>query len=327
MITNPKELDLFNNYQKWSSVTIFNLPEKAFMGWKTVIIGSEAKVSLSLNRMKITIGEDFHYFPLSDIDTVIFSHNRVVMTIPLLSELVNHNINVIICDDKNDPIGTFLPFNGHSLVFKRLNQQLNWKVTRKKKLWKLIIEQKLQSEIDALMIEKKSDTAIEQLKVYRDSVYTDDQTNREAIGARTYFQAMFGESFTRDQSIPVNYALNYGYKIIASYISKCIASRGLLTQLGIHHIGESNPFNLTYDFVEPLRVIIDLWAVENITDSFTTAHKRELIDILHYKIMLNDKWMRLNDAIEDIVDSYIAFLEERSNTILTITYSQRIKTE
>lgn len=327
MITNPKELDLFNNYQNgrlWPFLFPYRI---SFMGWKTVIIGSEAKVSLTLNRMKITVGEDFHYFPLSDIDTVIFSHSRVVLTIPLLSELVNHNINTIICDEKNDPIGIFLPFNGHSLVFKKLNAQLNWKITRKKKLWKLIIEQKLQSEIDALIIEKKSTDVIAQLQLYRDSVYTDDQTNREASGARIYFQAMFGDEFTRDQNTPVNYALNYGYKIIASYISKCIASRGLLTQLGIHHIGESNPFNLTYDFIEPLRVIIDLWVVENITDSFTTAHKREIVDILHYKIMINDKWIRLNDAIEDIVDSYIAFLEERSNTVLTVTYSRRIQTE
>ena len=70
-----------------------------------------------------------------------------------------------------------------------------------------------------------------------------------------------------------------------------------------------------------------MWVVENITDSFTTAHKREIVDILHYKIMINDKWIRLNDAIEDIVDSYIAFLEERSNTVLTVTYFRRIQTE
>lgn len=292
------------------------------MGWKTIIIGCESKVSLTLNRMRITIDDEYQNIPLSDIDTVIFSHIGVVITIPLLSKLVENNINIIVCDDKNDPIGIFQPFNNHSLVFKRLNNQLNWKLTRKKKFWKIIIEQKIQSEIDALTIEKKNDLVIKQLNVYKDSVYTDDQTNREAIAARSYFQDLFGNGFTRDDNNVVNAALNYGYKIIASYISKCITSRGLITQLGVHHIGESNPFNLTYDFIEPFRVFIDLWVYENIKSSFSTYEKTEIINILNYKINVNHKWIRLCDAIEDIIDSYIAFLDERENNIITIDYSK-----
>lgn len=297
------------------------------MGWKTVIIGSEAKVSLSLNKLKITIGNEFQNVPLGDIDTVIFSNNRVIITIPLLSALVENNINIIICDEKNDPIGIFQPFNGHSLVFKRLNAQINWKLTRKKKLWKRIIELKIQSEIDALILEKRQVKVIEQLKVYRESVYTDDQTNREAASARMYFTEMFGDGFTRDIPNIQNYALNYGYKILASYISRCIASRGLITQLGIHHIGESNPFNLTYDFIEPLRAIIDLWVIESITDTFNAPLKQELIGILNYRVYVKDKWMRLNGAIEDIVDSYIAYLDERSNEVLFIDLSKGMKVD
>ena len=292
------------------------------MGWKTIIIGCESKVSLTLNRMRITIDDEYQNIPLSDIDTVIFSHIGVVITIPLLSKLVENNINIIVCDDKNDPIGIFQPFNNHSLVFKRLNNQLNWKLTRKKKFWKIIIEQKIQSEIDALTIEKKNDLVIKQLNVYKDSVYTDDQTNREAIAARSYFQELFGNGFTRDDNNVVNAALNYGYKIIAIYISKCITSRWLITQLGVHHIGESNPFNLTYDFIEPFRVFIDLWVYENIKSSFSTYEKTEIINILNYKINVNHKWIRLCDAIEDIIDSYIAFLDERENNIITIDYSK-----
>ena len=292
------------------------------MGWKTIVIGCESKVSLTLNRMRITIDDEYQNIPLSDIDTVIFSHIGVVITIPLLSKLVENNINIIVCDDKNDPIGIFQPFNNHSLVFKRLNNQLNWKLTRKKKFWKIIIEQKIQSEIDALTIEKKNDLVVKQLNVYKDSVYTDDQTNREAIAARSYFQELFGNGFTRDDDNVVNAALNYGYKIIASYISKCITSRGLITQLGVHHIGESNPFNLTYDFIEPFRVFIDLWVYENIKSSFSTYEKTEIINILNYKINVNHKWIRLCDAIEDIIDSYIAFLDERENNIITIDYSK-----
>lgn len=293
-----------------------------YMGWKTVIIGCESKVSISLNRMKITIGNEFQNIALCDIDTVIFSHQKVVITIPLLSELVKNNINVIICDERNDPIGIFQPFNGHSLVFKQLNKQINWKVTRKKRLWKLIVEQKIQSEIDALQMIKPESTALEQLKEYRSSVYTDDQTNREAAAARLYFWEVYGKDFYRGEDNAINYALNYGYKIIASYISKCIASRGLLTQLGIHHIGESNPFNLTYDFIESFRAIIDLWVVQNIKEEFGVNHKQSLVELLNYKFYLNGKWIRLCDGIEDIMDSYIAFLNERQEDILVYDLSK-----
>lgn len=277
--------------------------------------------------MKITIGEEFQTIALTDVDSVIFANNKLAITIPLLSKLIEENINVIICDGRNDPIGIFQPFNGHSLVFKQLNKQIEWKVTRKKKLWKIIIENKIQSEMDAFKLLGIPEEKIMNLKEYRDSVYTDDQTNREAVAAKYYFTNMFGNTFTRDEDSPTNYALNYGYKIIASYISKCIASRGLITQLGIHHIGESNPFNLTYDFIEPIRVIIDLWVVTNVKDQFNSFMKQEVINILNYKVFVDNKWIRLNDAIEDIIDSYIAFLDERRNDVLAVDFSKGLQDE
>ena len=295
------------------------------MGWKTVLIGSESKVSLSNNRMRITIGEEYHNYPLNDLDTVIFSNNKVTITIPIIAKLLENNIGIIICDSHNDPIGIFQPFNCHSLVFKQLKKQINWKITKKKRLWKLIVEEKIASEIANLKILQMSNDAIETLKLYKDSVYNDDQTNREGSSARVYFRELFGIEFTREQQIAINFALNYGYKIIASYISKMIAARGYITQLGIHHIGESNPFNLTYDFIEPLRYIIDIWVCENIDETFNTSHKIEILQILEYRIKINNKWMRLTDAIEDLIDSYFSFMNEERDSIIRIDYESGIR--
>lgn len=294
------------------------------MGWKTIIIGSECTVSLSENRMKLTIGGDYHTFAFCDIDTVIFAHDRTVITIPLLSKLIENNINVVICDSKNDPIGVFQGFNTHSLVFKQLNNQINWKITRRKKLWKIIVEEKIKSEKEVLEVLEKDQDVISMLKTYQASVYNDDQTNREGASARQYFKALFGEDFIRGDSDVTNIALNYGYKIIASYISKCIVSRGLVTQLGIHHKGEANAFNLTYDFIEPFRAIVDVWVYLNIDEKFTSRHKAEIIEILQCKILVDGKWFRLCDAIEDIIDSYIGFLNEKTNDVLSISLIEGI---
>ena len=297
------------------------------MSWKTVIIGSECKVSLSMNRMKVTIGDEYHNIPLCDLDNVIFTHDKAVITIPLLAQLMENNVNVVICDHKNDPIGVFQPFNTHSLVFKQLQKQIDWKKTRKKKLWKRIVKNKIQSEIDVLELLEIKNAPLSLLKEYRDSIYNDDQTNREGASARLYFSSLFGSDFTRNDLNAINFALDYGYKIIASYLSKCIVSRGLLTQLGIHHIGESNAFNLTYDFIEPFRSLIDAWVYENIEDQFSVVQKQELIELLQVKVYVDGKWFRLNDAIEDIVDSYIGFLNEKNDDILRIDLSKGIKSD
>lgn len=295
------------------------------MGWKTVVIGAECQVSLTLDRMRITMNDEYLNIPLTDINTVIFTHQKAVITSSLIAALIEANISIIICDNKNDPIGIFQPFNGHSLVFKQLNNQLNWKITRKKKLWKYIVEEKIQSEIECLNFLSPSKENIEVLKKYKSEVLNNDDTNREAASAKVYFIALFGKSFSREDNCAINAGLNYGYKIIASHISRCLASRGLITQFGIHHKGEANPFNLTYDFIEPFRYVVDMFVHEYINEKFGVKEKRMLIDLLQSKIFINNKWMRLVDASEDILDSYIAFLNESNDSILRINYSQGIK--
>lgn len=295
------------------------------MGWKTVVIGAECQVSLTLDRMRITMNDEYLNIPLTDINTVIFTHQKAVITSSLIAALIEANISIIICDNKNDPIGIFQSFNGHSLVFKQLNNQLNWKITRKKKLWKYIVEEKIQSEIECLNFLSPSKENIEVLKKYKSEVLNNDDTNREAASAKVYFIALFGKSFSREYNCAINAGLNYGYKIIASHISRCLASRGLITQLGIHHKGEANPFNLTYDFIEPFRYVVDMFVHEYINEKFGVKEKRMLIDLLQSKIFINNKWMRLVDASEDILDSYIAFLNESNDSILRINYSQGIK--
>ena len=295
------------------------------MGWKTVVIGAECQVSLTLDRMRITMNDEYLNIPLTDINTVIFTHQKAVITSSLIAALIEANISIIICDNKNDPIGIFQPFNGHSLVFKQLNNQLNWKITRKKKLWKYIVEEKIQSEFECLNFLSPLKDNIEVLKKYKSEVLNNDDTNREAASAKVYFIALFGKSFSREDNCAINAGLNYGYKIIASHISRCLASRGLITQLGIHHKGEANPFNLTYDFIEPFRYVVDMFVHEYINEKFGVKEKRMLIDLLQSKIFINNKWMRLVDASEDILDSYIAFLNESNDSILRINYSQGIK--
>ena len=46
---------------------------------------------------------------------------------------------------------------------------------------------------------------------------------------------------------------------------------------------------------------------------------------MEYKVNLDGKWIRLNDAIEDVVDSYFAFLNEEKDKVLVIDLSKGIR--
>ena len=72
-------------------------------------------------------------------------------------------------------------------------------------------------------------------------------------------------------------------------------------------------------------MIVDLWVKENVNDVFNVVMKQEIIALLNYKVFFEGKWLRLTDTIEDIVDSYIGYLEERNQDIITIDLSKGMK--
>lgn len=58
---------------------------------------------------------------------------------------------------------------------------------------------------------------LEQYKLldgYINELEFNDETNREGHAAKVYFNAIFGKSFSRNDDVPVNAALNYGYSLI-----------------------------------------------------------------------------------------------------------------
>ncbi len=68
---------------------------------------------------------------------------------------------------------------------------------------------------------------------------------------------MFGLDFARRTASYTNMALNYGYSILLSCFNRELVQNGYLTQLGIWHKYEFNFFNLSSDFIEPFRVLVD----------------------------------------------------------------------
>ena len=71
---------------------------------------------------------------------------------------------------------------------------------------------------------------------------------------------------------PINSMLNLGYSLLAQQMSEILLKRGFELSIGFFHAGEKRKYwnILTYDFIEPFRVLIDNAVLEIVNNSLLT---------------------------------------------------------
>lgn len=78
--------------------------------------------------------------------------------------------------------------------------------------------------------------------------------------------------------------------------------RGFNPALGLAHCGGTNPFNLTYDLIEPFRPFVDKIVFARIGLPFNRDFKRELIAVLNVPAQYDNK----NAVMMEIMKYYIS---------------------
>lgn len=151
---------------------------------------------------------------------------------------------------------------------------------------------------------------------YLDQLTILDETNREGHSAKIYFNTLFGMDFSREQDNDINIMLNYGYSILLSQFNKEIVANGCLTQLGIKHKNEFNPFNLSSDLMEPFRPIVDRLVYELREHTFNGNTKLQLLQLLNKKVVINDSSQYLPNAISIYVKSVIEALKNKDMNLI-----------
>lgn len=269
------------------------------MGFRTVVVSTHSKLELSLNYLVFKTPDEVKRINIDEIQTLIIESTAVAITTSLLSELVRKKIKVIFCNEKKDPVSELVPYYGDSISFKRIKQQMSWTDEIKDLVWKEIIIEKIKNQARVLkdISEEDSNSLLE----YSKDVVEGDLTNREGHAAKFYFNRVYGESFTRNNNSDINKYLNYGYTLVLSQFSKAIVSKGYLTQLGIHHIGETNYFNLACDFMEPVRPFID----KRVKDLTNENFKEKLVEVLSETFVYDDQKQTLSNAISLYVSSLL----------------------
>lgn len=254
--------------------------------------------------------DDLAKIHLSEISSVVLQTNQVYVSAYLLSELAKAKISFVVSDEKRNPIGHYLPLYGAHNTSKRIEEQLSWSEPIKKRVWQRVVRDKIENQA-GLLRRRGREEAAEQLDSLVDEVRSGDTTNREAHAARLYFRALFGPAFSRDDDTPVNAALNYGYAILLSAVNREVVARGYLTQMGICHRSEYNQFNLSCDFMEPFRPIVDRLVFDNVDGDFTKEVRRLLVDILNSSIAYRGGVYRVSSTISLYVQDCLSALNRK----------------
>lgn len=191
---------------------------------------------------------------------------------------------------------------------------------KKTKFGKKIVKNKLLNQ--AYMLSKIDSEKYKLLLDYIIEVQDGDSTNREGHAAKVYFNALFGNSFSRRDDSNINSALNYGYEVLLSTFNKEIINNGYLTQLGIHHKNEFNKFNLGCDLMEPFRIVIDNFVYYNQDKNFDSNLKIDILDIFNHTFKFDGKNYTLKDIIRMYVKNTLDNISDISNYKDFLSYEE-----
>lgn len=266
------------------------------MSWRVVVIAKRAKLEYKMNYLVVRDTELLRIH-LSEVHTLMIESTAVSLTAMLIAQLQERKINVIFCDNSRNPLCNVLPFYGCHDSTKKIKTQLAWKLKTKDVVWVRLVQEKIRNQANLLVSISPERANI--LFEYANQVEEKDATNREAHAARVYFNTLFGSAFSRQHESLTNAALNYGYTILLSAINREIATNGYLTQLGIFHDNMFNEFNLSSDFIEPIRPLIDKEVLSwGEIKEFTSLEKMKLVDVLNGKVTINGKQHHFLQGLE-----------------------------
>ena len=240
--------------------------------------------------------DDTKMVHLSEISSLVLETNQVYISAFLMAELSKAKIPLVVPDEKHNPVGQYLPIYGAHNVSKRVQEQLAWTEPAKKRVWQTVIREKIRQQARLL---EDMDLMLQAQALYalREEVRSGDTTSREAVAAKMYFQALFGEEFSRDDVTDFNAFLNYGYSILLSAVNREIVSRGYLTQCGICHRNEFNHFNLGCDLMEPFRPVVDRIAMAQDELVFDKEARRQLVGMMNNTVAYKGGVYRVSSVI------------------------------
>jgi len=300
--------------------------EGAFvMGFRILVVNTHSKLSYKNNYLYFKSEEKVEPIHLSEIDMLFLETTDIAITTMLMSKLIQENISVIFCDSKRLPVAQLAPFYGRHDSTLTIKKQIAWTEEEKARVALELIKQKITNQSAFLKdnnFAEKSMAVTELLK----GLEFNDPSNREGHAARIFFNTLYGNDFSRDDVCDVNAALDYGYTLIMSLFAREIVKCGCITQLGVNHSNQFNPYNLASDIMEPFRIIIDEIVYKNRHMGFDVL-KWKLFEIFSRTYHFNKSNMFLNNIVAYYVKACIAYLNNDAVKLSIFEYKSTNEAE
>lgn len=279
------------------------------MSWRTIVISRSAKLDYQMGYMTVRSANETNQVYLREIRMVLIETTAVSITAALLNEMIHHKIKVIFCDEKRNPSSELMPYYGAFDSSGKIRTQMQWPPEIKKQVWTEIVTEKIRKQADKLERYGRQEATV--LRGYIREIKPGDETNREGYAAKVYFNSLFGMGFSRAEDCFENAALNYGYSILLSCFTREITMNGYMTQLGVFHDSQTNPFNLASDLMEPFRPIVDGIVREMELKQFEAKEKLKLVDLQNRKVRINDRDEYIGNAIQIYVRSIFDAINDK----------------
>lgn len=256
--------------------------------------------------------------PLDDIAVLLLSGNGISVSKNILTELSSRGAITIFCGKNYIPQSILIPVNSNYLLNAILNLQIETSLPLKKNIWKQIVIQKLLNQAKVLKLFNLEEEKL--LIKISNMVKSGDSENREAYGARIYWQSLFGKDFRRDVNEKgINALLNYSYAILRASMIRALFSTGLQPALGVHHDNKLNAFCLADDFMEIYRPIADLFVKNLVNDNqieLKPETKKRLTEILWSKVKTTEGYSPVFQSMQYMASSYIKCLQTKEANLL-----------
>lgn len=281
--------------------------------YQHLMIDSRAKIYQRNFQLYVDNGE-IHHFPIEDIDTLMIANRESSITVSCLDALTANGSSVLICGANYMPEGILLPFGAYSRRLRMIRYQMGQAKPAMKQLWKRIVQRKIENQGRCLYLAGKKDN----VSVLAGNVQSGDKGNVEAAAAARYFKTLFGENFVRHEMNIINSMLDYGYAVLRSSIARYLAGYGFEPCLGIHHHSETNAFNLADDLIEPFRPVVDLYVSRHTgmpEGELPKDIRQDLIGLLSTKILLGKECVRVNNAVESVVQGLARWYQDNGKLV------------
>ncbi len=256
---------------------------------RIIEISKSAGLRLKHKQLIIRQEEKVHSVPIEDIGILISDNPAITYSQQLLAECCANNIAVVLCDLKHLPAYLLLPLVGNSQQTKFLAEQIRTPQPTKKRLWQLIIKEKIHAQA-RVVADLTSDSP--KLRKLATEVKSGDPQNIESHAARIYWEALFGSEFRRDRTEDgTNVLLNYGYTVMRAAVARALVGTGLHPSLGIHHHSQYNSFALADDLLEPLRPLVDIKVFQLVSEGkeneLGKEQKQALLECLSWQVSMD----------------------------------------